>query len=265
MAPLRVLMCDDEPLALDRLGALLLQCRDVELVGAVLDGQALLDEVQRSAPDLILLDIEMPQLDGFDVVEALARLSWPDEESPPLVVFVTAHPEFALDAFESGALDFISKPVRLSRLERALARAVEATEQREARRRLRDLSQQLDELKRMRAGNGEDRHFWVRRGSDMIRLEIDQIDWIAAEGEYVRFHVGRESFLERASMTEALARFEPFGFARVHRSAIVNPERIAGIELVRWGGMKLRLSTGALLPVSKSFRASVRGLIRSGH
>lgn len=260
MAPLRVLLCDDEPLALDRLGALVGQCAGAELAGSVLGGRELIAEVQKSAPDLILLDIEMPHLDGFDVIEALSRLSWPPDAGPPLVVFVTAHPEFALDAFESGALDFISKPVRLSRLERAVARAAEAAEQREARRRLVELSQQLEELKRIRREADADRHLWVRRGSERVRLDMAAIDWIAAEGEYVRFHVGPESFLERGSISDTLSRFEPFGFVRVHRSAILNPERISGVETGQWGGLKVRLESGAVIPVGKTYRTAVRTL-----
>lgn len=263
MPPLRVLICDDEPLALDRLGALVGRCAGAELAGSVLGGPELIAEVQKSAPDLVLLDIEMPHLDGFDVIEALSRLSWPPDTAPPLVIFVTAHPEFAVDAFESGALDFISKPVRLSRLERALARAADAAEQREARRRLAELSQQLDELKRMRRQADEDRYLWVRRGSDRIRFDIAAVDWIAAEGEYVRFHVGGESFLERGAISETLARFEPFGLMRIHRSAIVNPDRIAGVETGQWGGLKVRLRSGTLVPVGKTYRPAVRALTRT--
>jgi two-component system, LytTR family, response regulator len=262
MPPLRVLICDDEPLALDRLAALIGQCAGAELAGSVLGGRELIDEVQKSAPDLILLDIEMPHVDGFDVIEALSRLSWPPHAGPPLVVFVTAHPEFAVDAFESGALDFISKPVRLSRLERALSRAAEAAEQREARRRLAELTQQLDELKRMRREADEDRFVWVRRGTERLRVDMLSVDWIAAEGEYVRFHCGGDSFLERGSISETLARFEPYGFVRIHRSAIVNPARIEGIDTGKWGGLKVRLRSGALIPVGKTYRPAVRALVR---
>jgi DNA-binding LytR/AlgR family response regulator len=262
MRPLRVLICDDEPLALDRLGALIGQCAGVELAGAVLGGRELIDEVQKSPPDLILLDIEMPHLDGFDVIEALSRLGWPAEAGPPLVVFVTAHPEFALDAFESGALDFISKPVRLSRLERALSRAAEAAEQREARRRLAELSQQLDELKRMRREADEDRHLWVRRGSERLRLDVGSVDWIAAEGEYVRFHAGAQTYLERGSISEAVVLFERHGFVRVHRSAIVNVARIERVETGQWGGLRVRLRSGDLIPVGKTYRSAVRAIIR---
>jgi two-component system LytT family response regulator len=264
MAPLRVLMCDDEPLALDRLAALLETCAGVELVGAMLSGRQLLDEVQALKPTLILLDIEMPQVDGFDVVEALSRMAWPEAEAPPLVVFVTAHPEFAVEAFDSGALDFISKPVRLGRLEQGLQRARDAAEQMEARRRLAELSGQLEDLKRARAGVREGHHIWVRKGADTLRVEIGAIDWIEAEGEYIRFHAGADSYLERGSLTEAADRFAVHGFARIHRSAIVNPERVASIEKTRWGGVVVRLIAGAQVPVGRKYRQAVQTLTAGG-
>jgi DNA-binding LytR/AlgR family response regulator len=264
MTPLRVLMCDDEPLALDRLAGLLGQCEDVVLAGQALTGQALLALVEAEAPDLILLDVEMPKLDGFDVVEALSRMAWPEPATPPLIVFVTAHPEMAIHAFDSGALDFISKPVRLSRLEQALARARQAAAQREAGRRLTELSGQLDALKRARAGQGGERHLWVRRGSETLRLDVGQVDWVEAEGEYVRFHAGTESYLERGSLTETASLLAPFGFARVHRSAVVNPERVASVERKRWGDLVLHLTTGVTIPVGKTWRDAARRLTAGG-
>ncbi|MBV9884671.1 MAG: response regulator transcription factor [Sphingomonadaceae bacterium] len=264
MPPLRVLMCDDEPLALDRLGTLLERCEGVETIGAMLSGRALLDEVQALQPTLILLDIEMPQVDGFDVVEALSRMTWPAAAVPPLVIFVTAHPEFAVEAFDSGALDFISKPVRLSRLEQGLQRARDAAEQMEARQRLRELSAQLEDLKRARAAGGGNQHVWVRKGAETVRLEIGAIDWVEAEGEYVRIHAGGESYLERGSLTDAASRFAAHGFARIHRSAVVNPERVAAIDKTRWGSLVVRLVSGAEVPVGRKFRTAVQALTADG-
>lgn len=264
MTPLRVMMCDDEPLALDRLGTLLESCAGVELAGAMLSGRQLLDEVQAIKPTLILLDIEMPQIDGFDVVEALSRMAWPETETPPLVVFVTAHPEFAVEAFDSGALDFISKPVRLSRLEQGLQRARDAAEQMEARRRLAELSDQLEELKRARAGVREGHHIWVRKGAETVRVEIGAIDWIGAEGEYIRFHAGEDSYLERGSLTDAAERFAVHGFVRIHRSGIVNPERVASIEKTRWGGLVVRLASGTQVPVGRKYRQAAQALTAGG-
>ena len=261
---LRVLMCDDEPLALDRLAGLLAQCDGVALAGQALTGQELLAQVETLAPDLVLLDVEMPKLDGFDVVEALSRMAWPEPATPPLIIFVTAHPEMAVHAFDSGALDFISKPVRLSRLEQALARARQAAAQREAGRRLQELSAQLDALKRARAGGDEDRHLWLRRGAETVRLDVGQLDWVEAEGEYVRFHAGADSYLERGSLTDTAALLAPFGFVRVHRSAVVNPERVASVERKRWGDLVLHLATGARVPVGKTWRDAARRLTAGG-
>jgi DNA-binding LytR/AlgR family response regulator len=261
MPPLRILMCDDEPLALDRLAALLARCDGVELIGSMLSGRALLDAVQALRPTLILLDIEMPQIDGFDVVEALSRMSC---AVPPLVIFVTAHPEFAVEAFDSGALDFISKPVRLSRLEQGLQRARNAAEQMEARQRLRELSDQLEDLKRARATGRESNHVWVRRGAETVRLDISAVDWIEAEGEYIRFHAGEDSYLERGSLTDAATRFAAYGFARIHRSAVINPERAASIDKTRWGGLVVRLLSGAEIPVGRKFRTAVQAITSGG-
>jgi DNA-binding LytR/AlgR family response regulator len=264
MPPLRVMMCDDEPLALDRLAALLDRCEGVELVGSVLSGPALLEDVQSLQPTLILLDIEMPQVDGFDVVEALSRMSWPPSAMPPLVVFVTAHPEFAVEAFDSGALDFISKPVRLSRLEQGLQRARDAAEQMEARHRLKELSEQLEDLKRARAAGQESHHIWVRKGAETVRLDIGAIGWIEAEGEYVRIHAGDESYLERGSLTDAASRFAAYGFARVHRSAVVNPQQAAAIDKTRWGSLVVRLACGTEVPVGRKYRAAIQAFTSGG-
>lgn len=261
MEPIRALICDDEPLALDRLTELLSRCRDVDIVGAVLSGSELLDAVAKARPNVILLDIEMPRMDGFDAVEALSRLPWDESNVPPLIIFVTAHPDMAVHAYDSGALDFISKPVRLSRLERALQRARQSIEALEARSRLAGLSAQLDELKRARAAADAAQHLWVRKGAETIRVDVDAIDWIEAEGEYVRVHSGQDSFLERGSLTDAADRFAPFGFVRIHRSAVVNPNRIASMEKATWGGLTVRLQSGDRVPVGRKFRAEARALV----
>lgn len=264
MTLLRVALCDDEPLALDRLTDLLSRCNDVEVVGAAISGEALLDIVGAAKTDVVLLDIEMPQMDGFDVVEALARRDWGADDPPPLVIFSTARAEFALDAFESGALDFISKPVRLARLEQALDRARRSVAQIEALRRLHELSAQLDRLKAAHAGDEDESRIWVRKGAETVRIDARDIDWVGAEGEYVRFHVGKDSYLERSSLQSVVGALEGLGFVRVHRSAIVNGRKIAAVERGLWGRPMLRLRSGAKIPVGKKYREAVRALMEEG-
>ena len=256
---MRVLICDDEPLALDRLSDLLAQCPEVDLVGAFQSGHEALEKISALVPDLVMLDIEMPRLDGFDVVEALLRLSWPDPETVPLICFVTAYPQFATDAFESGALDFLSKPVRLARLEKTIERAQAALEQREAVKRLRELSGQLDTL-RQASRPEEDRSIWIHRSGEMIRLDIATLDWLRAEGEYVRLHAGERSYLFRSTISAMAEHLSSHGFVRIHRSAIINRERLAAVRRTPGGGMKVALASGVELPVGRKYRDSVQAL-----
>jgi DNA-binding LytR/AlgR family response regulator len=261
MRPVRVLICDDEPLALDRLGDLLGQCPEVELVGAVRDGAEALEQIPAVRPDLVMLDIEMPRLDGFDVVEALLRRDWADPEAAPLICFVTAYPAFASEAFESGALDFLSKPVRLARLAKTIERARVALDQREAVRRLGELSGQLESLRR-ESRPQEDRFLWIQRSGEMVRLDIADLDWLQAEGEYVRLHVGDRSYLFRGSMTSVTDQLEPYGIVRIHRSAAINGRRLEAVRRSRGGGMRVALSTGVELAVGRKFRERIRSLTR---
>ena len=261
---LRVLICDDEPLALDRLSDLLGQCPAVELVGAFQSGHEALDNLACLGPDLVMLDIEMPRLDGFDVVEALLRRPWPDAEQVPLICFVTAYPQFASDAFESGALDFLSKPVRLARLEKTIERARAALEQREAVRRLKELSEQLDSL-RLTSRPDEGRALWIHKSGEMIRLDMANIDWLEAEGEYVRLHAAERSYLYRGTLSALADEFSPLGFVRIHRSSVINRERLTVVRRTRGGGMKVVLRSGVELPVGRRYRAAVQALTaRSG-
>ncbi|MBA3511492.1 LytTR family DNA-binding domain-containing protein [Sphingomonas sp.] len=259
MKTLRTIICDDEPLAVDRLGRMLEALPGVEVVQTFLSGEDMLARFTGGA-DLLLLDIEMPKLDGFDVVEALSRLHWSDADEAPVLVFVTAHSERAVQAFDSGAIDFLRKPVRLSRLDRAVERAREAVENRQARRRLNEVAEQLHALRRLRANVADEPHLWLRKGSKLMRLNVSKIDWISAEGECVRIHSGEESYLERLSISAVAQRLSELGFMRIHRSAVVNTDRIESMTRTRWGALKVRLRTGTDLRVSKSFEPLVRGL-----
>ena len=263
MRVLQTAICDDEPLAVERVQRMLSGLDGVEVVATFLGGEALLSAFP-AAVDLVFLDVEMPKLDGFDVAEALSRRSWSEQDQAPLIICVTAHSEFAVTAFDCGAVDFLTKPVRLSRLETAIERARTAIENRQARRRLGEVAEQLAALKAANpAVEKPEPILWVRKGSQRVRLDLAAVDWIAAEGECVRIHSGGESFLERTSISALADRVGPFGFVRIHRSAIVNPARIEAIDRTRWGSLQVRLSGGAELRVSRSYQDAVGKLAKA--
>jgi|1186.fasta_scaffold23984_2 DNA-binding LytR/AlgR family response regulator len=261
MRPLRVLAVDDEPIALDRVGDMIANIDGVELVGSVQSGAEALEHIRSLQPDLLLLDIEMPRLDGFDVVESLSREKSDHAVRTPLICFVTAYPQYASTAYETGALDFLCKPIRLPRLEKAIARARLALEQRESIRRLEELSRQLDELRRVREAQPE-RAFWVRHMGERIRLDVADVDWVKAEGEYVRLHAGDKSYLLRTSIAAFSSQFGDAGFVRVHRSAAVNSHRLRAVRRTRSGTL-IVLTSAAEIPVGRKFRKVVDELLSS--
>lgn len=256
--PLRTLVVDDEPLARDRLGELLRQVQGIEVVAFVGSAADAISKIADLAPDLVLLDIEMPKVDGFDVVESL-QLSQSEERTPPLICFVTAYPHFAADAFESGALDFLCKPVRLGRLQKAIERAKVALEQREAKHRMRELLGQLDALRQTRTPV-EDRSIWLHHRGEMTRIPVDSIDWVKAEGEYVRLQLGERSYLLRNSITAVANDLAAEGFIRIHRSFVVNANRLSAMRSSR-NSVNVELTNGSVLPVGRRFKEAVRSWI----
>jgi DNA-binding LytR/AlgR family response regulator len=263
MRLVRAALCDDEPLALDRLASLLERSGGVEVVGAFGSGEALLKAVGDLSPDLVFLDVNMPRMDGFDVVEAMTRTEWPNGVAPPLVIFITAHSSYAVAAFDSGALDFISKPVRLTRLDQALERARKAIDDVEASTRFRELQSQLEELKRLYGEHRQSRHLWVKRSGSTIRVPVSSIRWISAEGEYVRLHCLDDDLLERTSLSEMADALRPFGFIRIHRSTLVNTNEVERVEMGRWGRSFVRLAGGAQLAVGRTYRSALQDVQRS--
>jgi DNA-binding LytR/AlgR family response regulator len=250
--PIRTLIVDDEPLARQRLKRLLVDIEGVELIGEAESGVQAVEMIEQHNPDLALLDIQMPGLDGFEVIQAL--------EDPPLIIFVTAYDEYAIHAFEVNALDYLLKPFSQERLERAVHRArEELTEERDFAGRLAPL---LDSL----AGQGRyatrlavhDR----RSGRGRIRvLDVDEVDWIDTEGDEVFVHVGQESYPIRRTLSELQSRLDPAHFFRAHRSAIVNLDRVQ--EIIPWfkGSHKLRLTTGAEVDLSRRRAQALREIL----
>lgn len=262
MPPLTLLISDDEPLAVSRLIELIQRMDNVTLLGEASDGQETLELIKELNPNVVLLDIEMPILDGFDVIEHLSTSLDQTNRHIPLVIFITAYPQFAVRAFETGALDFIPKPVRYTRLVAAIDRARSAYADREARQRLALLGTTLDQLRRERFQVVDDDHYlWVPRQGEIIRVDCDNIDWVKAEGEYVRLYCDQTSYLYRQMIGDFVAKNAAIGFLRVHRSAAVNVARIIAVSRNKNGGRRLRLSTGEEIPVGRKYAKDVTAII----
>ena len=256
MNPLRLYVCDDEPLAIERLVSLLSRIENVVVVGTASDGDSALASIRDVQPDLVLLDIEMPEGDGFDVVENLARDTKLAGE-PPLIAFVTAFRKFAPQAFDTGAIDFLCKPVRLGRLEATVDRARQAISRREAERRLAELEAMLGSLREAQ-DQTRDAHVWVSRRGEGIRVNLDQIEWISAEGAYVRLHINSDSYLHREAIGSIEARLDTTRFIRAHRSHIVRTDHVASIRRTLHGASELLLRDGERVPLGRKYARAAR-------
>jgi DNA-binding LytR/AlgR family response regulator len=245
---MRVLIVDDEALARDRLRRLLADIEGVALTGQAGDGIQAVEMIEQERPDLVLLDVQMPGLDGFGVIEAL--------EEPPPIVFVTAYDEYAIRAFEVNALDYLLKPVSRERLQKAIRRA------REAQAEEQDLASRLTPLLESLASQG---HYLTRlavRDRNRIRvLDADEVDWIDIEGERALVHMGSDAYPVRRTLAELEAQLDPARFFRAHRSVIVNLDRVK--EIIPWfkGSHKLRLTTGAEVDLSRARARVLRKIL----
>jgi DNA-binding LytR/AlgR family response regulator len=244
----RTLIVDDEPPARERLRRMLSEVETVDVVGEAGDGIQAVEMIETLSPDLVLLDIQMPGLDGFEVIEALA--------DPPPVVFVTAYDQYAIRAFEVSALDYLLKPISRERLERAICRAQEAsTEEKDLARRFAPL---LDSL----SAQGRYLTRLAVRDRDRIRVvDVDEVDWIGVKDETVTVHAGDGAYPIRRTLAELEARLDPAHFFRAHRSAIVNLDRVK--EVIPWfkGSHKLRLTSGVQVDLSRAQARVLRKIL----
>jgi DNA-binding LytR/AlgR family response regulator len=247
---------DDEPLAVTRLTAQLSRFNDVDLVGTATESREGLKLIEGLRPDVVFMDIEMPIMDGFDLIQSLAQAEGP----APLFVFVTAYPKFAVSAFETGAVDFLTKPVNFGRLSACFDRIREALQNQIARVRLKELLAQLEELRLRGTGNSHSQHryLWVHRRGEAIRVDLDRLGWISAEGEYVRLHAGDAEYLHRGSITAIAGMLDEAKYLRVHRSHIVRIDRVTCVQRRRTGSYSLVLDSGVTLPVGRQYRKIIR-------
>jgi two-component system LytT family response regulator len=250
--PVRTLIVDDEPLARRRLRAILADEADIEIVGEAASGRAAVKTIAELRPDLLLLDIQMPGMDGFEVLEEIA------DEHQPVIVFITAHDEHALRAFEVQAIDYVLKPVIEDRLRAAVRRAV--TRLREHRQA--DLSDAMSRLlDRVRRSRGATR-LAVKNDRGVALVPLAEIHWIEADGDIVKLHTAKGAQILRTTMADLEARLAGGPFARVHRSAIVNTDQIQEIQPLFKGGYEIVLKNGARLRSGRLYRANVQALMR---
>ena len=245
-APLKVLIADDEPLATERLQLLLARSQGVDLVGTASDGEAAVRLAEGLKPDVLLLDIAMPGMDGIDVARALAN-----RRPAPAVIFVTAFDQFAVAAFEVAAVDYLMKPIEPARLQVALDRA-------QVHVRHRDEGE--TEARAAGAHSAHLEEFWASDRSGLVRIASRDIDKISAERDYMRLHVGTRSWLIHHSMAALEERLDPTHFVRLHRSAIVGKDFIAGFSRNPSGRWIARLSDGAEQPVGRLYSDRVRAI-----
>lgn len=232
-AKIRAVVVDDEPLARSSLKLLLQRDPEMELVGECKSGMEALAEIRRKKPELVFLDVQMPECDGFDVLEQLGS------EMPPALVFVTAYDQYALRAFEAGALDYLLKPFDNARFERALNRAKARIEQRK------ETPRKIERLA-------------IKNAGEVLFQKISEIDWIEAADYYVCLHVGTKTHLLRRSMSDVDQELEQAAFCRIHRSAIVNLERVRQLEISEDGGTDVVLNCGTRLRLSRRYRKDLQ-------
>jgi two-component system LytT family response regulator len=235
--PIRALVVDDEPLARSNLTVLLAQDADVESVKECGSGAEAVEEIRSARPDLVFLDVQMPECGGFEVLRIL------DGEVSPVIVFVTAYDEHALRAFDAGALDYLLKPFDDSRFQLAMQRAKEKIAQRET------AAQRDAQL--------ETQRIIIRGAGHVIYLQSSDIDWVEAADYYVILHVGAKSHLLRRSIADLEKQLDPNLFCRIHRSTIVNLRRVRRVD-VGAGDYGVILESGERLRLSRSFRKDLQ-------
>lgn len=234
---LRTLIVDDEPLAVERLQIVCAGLPGIAVVGTASDGAAALRLIGALSPDLVLLDVTMPEMDGLALARALT-----EQAAPPAVIFVTAHDDFAVEAFDLEAVDYVLKPVAPDRLERAIGRAL-------ARRGAIETQpgEWLSE-------------FWVPHRSELLRIAAADVDRIDAERDYVRLHVGEASYLLLHTVSGLEARLDPALFIRLHRSCILRRDRIRGLSHDGLGNWSAELENGSMVRIGRTYLARAKAM-----
>jgi len=254
-APLRTLIVDDEPLAVERMQVICARIEGISVIGTASDGQAALRLIEALGPDLVLLDLTMPETDGLAVARKLGG-----QPGAPAVIFVTAHDEFAVEAFDLDAVDYVLKPVAPDRLQRAVARVIS----RRGERSQPQASRWLEE-------------FWVPHRSELVRVAATEVHRIDAERDYVRLHVGGhgagqgagqgaggQSYLLLQTITSLEERLDPERFIRIHRSCILQRNHVTGLRHEGLGVWSAETADGQALRIGRTYLPAVKKMAGRG-
>lgn len=243
---MRVLIVDDEPWARRRIATLLKREEDVEIVKECAGGEEAIQAITECAPDLVFLDVQMPEVDGFEVLDAIGP------EHMPLVIFATAYDKYAIQAFDAQAIDYLLKPFDEERFRKALNRARRELDGK--------ISSEMALSKLLESMRGERRYLQrlvAKSSGRVLFLKLGDIDWLEATGNYVTLHAGKESHMLRTTMNALEPRLDPAQFARIHRSSIVNLDRVREMQPLFRGEQVLILKDGTQLSVGRAYRAKL--------
>jgi len=264
-APLRALIVDDEPAARRGVRLLLEREHDVLIVGEAGDGEAAVTLITRERPDVVFLDVQMPACDGFEVIRRVAS------HSAPAVVFITAYDEHALRAFDVNAVDYLLKPYDDERFRAALGRARHSVRRRDVEALNERLARLLAFVEAQQsppapAAGGEaivsDR-ILLKSSGEVLFLKADEIDWIEAEGDYMKFHVAGRTHLLRETMARLEERLDPRKFIRIHRSTIVHIDRVRKLSPSFAGEYAVVLHDGTKLKLSRGYQERIQELLKN--
>jgi two-component system, LytTR family, response regulator len=249
MEKIRALIVDDEPLAREGIRMRLAQEPDIAVIGECSNGRQAVTVIERDSPDLVFLDVQMPKLDGFGVIAAIGA------HRMPQVIFVTAYDEHALRAFEVHALDYLLKPIDGARFLEALARARGRIRGHELQEQLQALLASIQAEKKYLA------RLSIKTGGRILFLSVDEIDWIEAADNYVLLHAGRDSHMLHTTMNSLEDRLDPGAFLRIHRSTIVNLQRVKEMHPMFHGEYRVILKDGTELASGRSYRSKLQRLL----
>lgn len=254
MKPIKTLVVDDEPLAREGITTLLQAARDFTVIGVCANGEEAIEAIESKKPDVVFLDVQMPEIDGFQVLESL------DPKHMPTVIFVTAYDQYALRAFDIHAVDYLLKPVDAERFAQSLDRARKRLETKLTNGTDKHLKSLLEELK------SKDRkleRLVVKTGGKIFFLRTEEIDWIEAAGDYVKIHLNATEHIIRERISELESKLDPSHFLRIHRSTIVNIDRIKEMQPMFYGDYVVILRNGTQLNLSRTYREKIAKLMKS--